>query len=83
MKSKKPLFVLLSMLLMMLLFSASANSQTIEGDWFGKASVQGITLRLNLHIKASGDGFITTWDSPDQGAMGIPSTSTTFKYPDF
>jgi len=70
MKSKKPLFVLLSMLLMMLLFSASANSQTIEGDWFGKASVQGI-------------GFITTWDSPDQGAMGIPSTSTTFKYPDF
>jgi putative CocE/NonD family hydrolase len=83
MKSKNPLFFLVSSLAIVLLFSSNSLAQTIEGDWYGKASIQGMELRLSLHIKASGDGFTSTWDSPDQGAMGIPSSSTTFKFPDF
>jgi putative CocE/NonD family hydrolase len=67
----------------MLALPSLAPGQSIEGDWYGKASFQGIELRLNLHIKPSGDGYTSTWDSPDQGAMDIPSSTTTFIYPDF
>ena len=68
----------------LLVFSVNLYSQSIEGDWFGEATIQGaIKLRINLHIKPSGDGFTSTWDSPDQGAMNIPSTTTIFKNPDF
>ena len=59
------------------------TGQTIEGDWYGKADVGGIMLRLVIHVKSAGDGYTSTWDSPDQNAFGIPSTTTTFKYPDF
>jgi putative CocE/NonD family hydrolase len=59
------------------------SGQTIEGDWYGKADVGGMVLRISIHVKADGDKFSSTWDSPDQGAFGIPSTTTTFKYPDF
>ena len=83
MKSKNPLLNVLSIMVMMLVLSASSFAQSIEGDWYGKANIQGTTLRISLHIKASGDGFTSTWDSPDQGAMGIPSTTTSFKNPDF
>lgn len=83
MKSKRPSIIFAGIVFMMLLFSATSPAQTIEGDWYGKASIQGMELRLSLHIKAAGEGFTSTWDSPDQGAMGIPSSSTTFKYPDF
>jgi len=64
-------------------FSCFTVAQSITGDWFGKANVQGLELRINVHVTAAGDGYSSTWDSPDQGAMGIPSTATSFKYPDF
>lgn len=63
--------------------SLKSFSQSIEGDWHGIASIQGMELRLSLHVKSAGDGFTSTWDSPDQDAFGIPSTTTTFTYPDF
>jgi uncharacterized protein len=65
------------------LMTSLISAQTIEGDWYGKADVGGIILRLTVHIKAAGDAYTSTWDSPDQNAFGIPSTTTTFKYPDF
>ena len=83
MKSKQPLSAYFSILFIMLVLSASSYAQTIEGDWYGKANIQGIELRLSLHVKSSGEGYTSTWDSPDQGAFGIPSTTTTFKFPDF
>ena len=70
-------------MVVMLIFSSYSYSQSIEGDWYGAAEIQGMTLRLFLHIKASEDGYILTWDSPDQGAFGIPATTTSFRYPDF
>jgi len=62
---------------------STAFSQSIEGDWYGKADIDGIILRLTVHVKASGDGYTSTWDSPDQNAFGIPSTTTAFVFPDF
>ena len=83
MKLKRLLPNLLGVLFMMLVLSASSFAQSIEGDWFGKANIDGIELRLSLHIKSADQGYSSTWDSPDQGAMGIPSTTTSFKFPDF
>jgi uncharacterized protein len=59
------------------------TAQTIEGDWYGKLTTQGIALRVNIHIKVADQGYTSTWDSPDQGAFSIPSTTTVFKYPNF
>lgn len=69
--------------LSIILFTTFAQAQSIEGDWFGKASIQGVELRLSLHVTKAGGEFTSTWDSPDQGAYGVPSTTTTFRYPDF
>jgi hypothetical protein len=59
------------------------SSQSITGDWYGKADVSGVELRINVHVKTSGQGYSSTWDSPDQGAFNIASTTTMFKFPDF
>jgi putative CocE/NonD family hydrolase len=67
----------------LLVLPSLAAAQSIEGDWFGKADLGGIILRLSIHVKAAGDGYSSTFDSPDQGAFGIPLTTTDFKYPDF
>ncbi len=83
MKSEKTYSNIVAFLLLMLLFSRSAIAQSIEGDWYGIADLGGIQLRLNVHVKAAGEAYTSTWDSPDQGAMGIPSTTTTFKFPEF
>ncbi|MGB4291535.1 MAG: hypothetical protein WBJ37_01465 [Bacteroidales bacterium] len=41
------------------------ESQSITGDWYGSISVQGISLRINLHVTRSENGYSSTWDSPD------------------
>lgn len=66
-----------------LMLSLNSFAQSIEGDWFGKADIDGIVIRLSIHVKAADQGYTSTWDSPDQGAFGIPSSTTTFKNPDF
>lgn len=69
--------------LVLLTSSFTMSAQSIEGDWYGKVDISGIELRLNVHVKSSADGYTSTFDSPDQGAMGVPLTTTKFKYPDF
>jgi uncharacterized protein len=83
MKPKLSLPICFVVLIMMLILSPTSSAQSIEGDWYGKADVDGIELRLSLHIKSANYSYTSTWDSPDQGAMGIPSTTTTFKFPNF
>jgi len=83
MKQKKLTTKVLITTTFMIFFICNAYSQSIEGDWYGKASVQGIALRLTLHVKTAEQGITSTWDSPDQGAFGITSTTTTLVYPDF
>lgn len=60
--------------LIALLFSVavySAPAQTVAGDWQGSISAGGKTLRIVFHISKSGDSYTATFDSPDQGAIGM------------
>jgi len=59
--------------------SATVFSQNITGQWNGVLKVQGIQLRLVFHVSKTDSGFVSTMDSPDQGAKDIPVTSTSFK----
>jgi uncharacterized protein len=83
MKFKQTALFVSSVLIITQGLSSALAAQSIEGDWYGKASIQGLELRLSLHVKTSDQGYTSTWDSPDQGAFDIPSTTTTFKFPDF
>lgn len=83
MKQKNLQTKALSTIAFMMFFMINSFPQSIEGDWYGKADIDGIILRLSIHIKATDQGYSSTWDSQDQGAFGISSTTTYFKYPDF
>jgi fermentation-respiration switch protein FrsA (DUF1100 family) len=53
---------------------------SVAGDWMGTLSVSGTQIRLGLHITPAKDGSLTaTFDSIDQGAMGIPVTAIALK----
>jgi uncharacterized protein len=56
----------------------SIYSQDISGKWNGILKVQGIQLRLVFHITKEENGYSSIMDSPDQGAKGIPVTSTEY-----
>lgn len=58
---------------------SSLSAQSIEGDWYGMAEVQGMFLRLNIHVSQTDNGYQGNFDSPDQGAFGIPLTSVTLE----
>ena len=51
-------------------------SQNFEGKWAGILNVQGMQLHLLFTISKTEKGFLTTMDSPDQGAKNIPITET-------
>jgi len=53
--------------------------QNITGQWNGILKVQGTQLRVIFNINKTETGFSSTMDSPDQGAKGIPVTSTSFE----
>jgi len=63
----------------MLLTSSSLTAQDITGQWNGLLKVQGTQLRLVFNVDKTDSGYSSTLDSPDQGANGIPVTSTTFE----
>lgn len=52
---------------------AQAEPDPVVGDWQGTLSVQGVKLRLAVHVTLDEDGgYVATLDSLDQGATGIP-----------
>lgn len=53
--------------------------QDIIGSWNGALKVQGIELRLVFNITKTDEGYQSKMDSPDQGAKGIPVSSTIFE----
>lgn len=59
--------------------SLMAFGQDITGQWNGILKVQGTQLRLVLNVLKTNSGYRATMDSPDQGAKGIPVTSTSFE----
>ena len=54
------------------------QGQDVTGQWNGVLIIQEMNLRLVFHINKTGDSYTSTMDSPDQGAAGIPVTTTTF-----
>jgi pimeloyl-ACP methyl ester carboxylesterase len=52
--------------------AAAAGDAPIAGDWMGSLEVNGKTLRIALHLKLEAAHWSGTFDSPDQGATGIP-----------
>lgn len=70
---KKIVFVLIT-----ILGSYIGIAQEITGQWNGFLKVPGGQLRLEFNISKNENGYTTTMDSPDQGAKGIPITTTSF-----
>lgn len=54
-------------------------SQEITGSWLGTLNIQGSKLRVGFNIEQKDSVLIAKLDSPDQGAMGLPTNKTTFK----
>ena len=68
-----------SILLLSLLCSLPITAQDITGQWNGVLNVQGTQLKLVFNVSKIDGGYTSTMDSPDQGANGIPVSSTTFE----
>ena len=69
----------ITIVLITIMTTLSVHSQNITGQWNGILKVQGIQLRVIFNITEVENGYSSTMDSPDQGARGIPVTSTSFK----
>ncbi|KEY18645.1 alpha/beta hydrolase family protein [Kaistella antarctica] len=54
-------------------------SQDLTGSWYGNLDVQGQKLPLVIHIKIEGNDLKSSFDSPLQGAKGIPIKTTSFE----
>lgn len=81
MKIMKQVRLLLIIGLLAVMNLQAVKAQSIAGDWYGLAEVIGMFMRLDLHATQTDGGFKGTFDSPDQGAMGIPLTSFTYEAP--
>ena len=60
------------------LISLTGFAQNITGQWSGILKGQGIQLKVLFSINKTDNGYSSTMDIPDQGAIGIPVTSTMF-----
>ncbi len=69
----------ISFLFLLVIANLAGWTQDITGQWNGILDVRGIQLRIVFNITKTDAGYISTMDSPDQGAKGIPVTSTTFE----
>lgn len=68
----------IGLIVLVILTSFSSYAQDISGKWNGILKVQGIQLRLVFDISKIDHGYSATMDSPDQGARGIPVTTTSY-----
>jgi len=68
----------IAVVLVLLMSILGLSGQEITGQWNGALKVQGMQLRIVFNITGNDKGYNSTMDSPDQGAKGIPVTTTTF-----
>ena len=68
-----------TLVFLIVLISFTSFGQDIAGQWNGALKVQGTQLRLIFKISNKDNGLISTMDSPDQGAEGILTTTTSFE----
>lgn len=62
-----------------LIITATLSAQDITGTWHSLLKFPGGQLRIDINISNIGNGYAVTFDSPDQGAKGIPTEQVTFK----
>jgi pimeloyl-ACP methyl ester carboxylesterase len=67
----------IAFLSLIVLIPLITQGQDITGSWNGVLKIQGMELRVVFNISKTDSGYKSTMDSPDQGALGIPVTSTT------
>jgi len=65
--------------LLIFLCTIVLNAQDFTGPWNGTLNIQGTSLKIVFDISKSEKGYTATMDSPDQGAMDIPVTTTRIK----
>ncbi|MEP7342287.1 MAG: hypothetical protein ABI977_31455 [Acidobacteriota bacterium] len=66
-------------LIVCLFVTIATRAQAVEGDWEGTLKPGAAELRLIIHVKKDDKGGLkATFDSVDQGAMGIPVSSVSF-----
>lgn len=68
-------------IMLMLICVSTLFANEIIGDWHGMLDLSGMKLRLVFHIEADGDGLKATFDSPDQGAFGLPVSKVSYEAP--
>ena len=66
-------------LLIIVLISSTLSAQNVTGDWYGNLNVQGMSMKLVFHITETESGYSATFDSPNQGASGIPFASVSLE----
>jgi len=71
-----PQIKIMAVFLVIFLSGTISQAQDITGQWHGVLNE--LKLRLVLHINKTDGGYVSTMDSPDQNAMGIPVTTTVF-----
>ncbi len=54
------------------------SGQDITGQWSGILNIQSRQLTIVFNVTQTADGYISIMDIPDQGARGIPVTSTNY-----
>jgi len=69
----------IALLVLTSFFAFTLYGQDIIGQWHGILKVQGTQLRLVFNITKTDTALTSTMDSPDQGAKGIPTTTTSFE----
>ncbi|TDE15189.1 alpha/beta hydrolase family protein [Dyadobacter psychrotolerans] len=69
----------LSIVMFFALSTLALRAQDVAGQWNGILKVQGMQLRIVFNITRSDKGYVSTLDSPDQKATGIPVTTTSFE----
>ena len=65
---KRARIFILTLMLALAPAAARAQGGDPSGDWRGALAVGPVQLRVAMHL-----GATSTFDSPDQGAMGLPS----------
>ncbi|MEL6253922.1 MAG: alpha/beta fold hydrolase, partial [Bacteroidota bacterium] len=61
------------------ILSTFSMAQDITGSWNGALEIQGTSLRVVFHIEKDGTSYSSKMDSPDQGAFGIATGSTSYE----
>jgi pimeloyl-ACP methyl ester carboxylesterase len=70
----------LLVLICLLLGINSLTAQKIQGIWSGTLKIQETQLRINIHVDGNSEsGYSAKFDSPDQGAFGIPFSVVSFE----